>query len=231
MNKKYKVLLVIVCFVIIIIMGYPLLLRGMWSVLAIGSSSKIASDIHKNYQQYSSDKLIAMVKEFNNPYSFYYDSPYPYTALEVLTERKESKAVSTLINLLEMRDKNRRKAIIRTLGMISDPMAIEPLLRIANSNPIDYRYNGSDTPDNIEAMLALARMKYDAIYGRAVEIATRQDDPNDFRSYGIRMLEYFEKLESIPVLEKIATSDSKPYIRDKARTAIERLKLGRLLDS
>lgn len=223
MNKKYKVLLIIICLGAITIAVYPLLLRGVWSVLAIGSSPKIAGDIHKNYQQYSSEKLIAMVKEFKNPYSIYYDSPYPYTALEVLTERRESKAVPALISLLEIRDKNRRKAIIRALGLIGDPIAIEPLLKIVNSNLIDYRYNSPDTPDNIEAMLALARMKYDGIYELAVEIASRQDDPNDFRSYGIRMLEYFGKPESIPALERIATSDSKSYIRDKAKAAIEHI--------
>lgn len=223
MKRNYSRLLLIACLVVAIIGLMPLLYQSLWTVLAIGSGPKMINDIHKTYEKASTEKLIDMIKTFKNPYSFYYYSPYPSIALEVLAERKERLAVPVLINLLEIRDSNRKKAVIRALGIIGDPAAIEPLVRLVNAGSIDYNPNNLNTPYNIEALEALARMKYDGIYNQAVEIATHKNDPNDFRSYGITMLEYLGKPESIPILEQIATSDSKPYIRDKAKMAIEHI--------
>lgn len=66
-------------------------------------------------------------------------------------------------------------------------------------------------------------MKHEAAYPYAIWLATLKDDPYDFRSYGITMLGFFEKPESIPILKKIASEDPEEDIREKAANVIKHI--------
>jgi len=209
--------------------AFLILCHLYWLLAAFGSSPEMVSDIENRFRKLPSKVLISKLRGYDNPLHIDYLSPYPYSALYVLVERKEKAATPEIIKFLTSWDKNRRQEAMRALGKINDPRAIEPLMRIVNKSKIDpstYDYNKSGSPDYVGALTALSLMKYEKIYLTTVSIAAlkKENDPYDFRSCGIDMLEYFEKPESIPILEKISREDPEAYIRDKAKKAIEHIK-------
>lgn len=211
MKKKVKIFFIS----IVIISLLPVVLYFI-----IGLSAFLFPDkpyhVTKNYRGLSTEELIKKTRAYN---ILWRDE-----AMEVLATRKEDKAVWRFIELLNSPIKSVRQIAMFSLGEIGDERAIEPLMKIVKEEQVDITYKKHDNPDSIEALKALAMLKYEGAYSYAVWLAGLNDDPNDFRSYGITMLEYFEKPESISILEKIAKEDPKEYIREKAINAIEHIK-------
>ena len=196
-----------------------ILLLYLWSFYAAHFMGAIwNSDEMSNYKTLPSKTIIKELRFHLDPF---YD---PHYALQTLVERKDKAAVSQIIKMLNSHRSYYRQEAMRALANLGDSSAIEPLVNIVNRTPIDINYSKTKPPDNIEALIALSKLKYEKIYGKGVELATLKNDPNDFRSYGITMLSNFEKPESLPILEKISQNDPEGYIRAKAKKAIERIK-------
>jgi hypothetical protein len=217
------IILAIVFFILSPMIYYCFWYTTMW---LSGGSPQWQGELKNSYEKLPPKVLVNKVEVYNNIFHPKYFGPYSHIILTVLTERKDKEAVPFLLKSLKSTREGKRRDAIWRLGIIGDTRAIEPLLMIANKYKIDISYDKPYTPENIEALKALSMLKCEKVYPYAIKLATLNEDPNDFRSYGITMLEYFEKSESIPILENIAKNDPKSYIRDKARAAIEHIKKG-----
>ena len=190
------------------------------SSLTENFDANLREDINKYMENFSSDDLLSRVKGI----SFTIVDPYKDSAWGILIKRKDKRLVPVLINELTSWNRLTRVTAIRALGTIGDESAAEPLMAIVNRAKIDYLHNDIvDAEEYLEALEALAKMKYEPAYQYALELVLLKNDPKNFRSSGIIMLGYFEKPESISLLKKIYDEHPEGFIRDNVKSAIQRI--------
>ncbi|MDD4013010.1 MAG: hypothetical protein PHW14_02300 [Candidatus Omnitrophica bacterium] len=206
-----------------------LVMTGLWVALQVAwyfmyetLPLKDVDKIERTYKGLSSDELQGKLD------SFIIFDPYRVIAASVLCERKDPKVVPYLIRELKSWNRSRRSTAMMELGKIGDERAIAPLMKIATGSRVDLTYDGVATPDYIQALESLAKMKYKEVRQYAVEFAALKNDLNDFRAYGITMLEYLEDPQAIPLLLKISKNDPEDYIRHKAQRAIDKIEAAQL---
>jgi len=214
---KKRIVISIICVAAIAIV-YPLIGFTYWSVLAIGASPKIASDIRTNLEKLPSSQLIRKAQNFCNPYSFFYYSPYQLISIEILVDRREKEAIPMFISFLKCKDINRKKTAIWALGAFKDARAIEHLMDIIK--------DGEKNPNYVNALMALSDMQYEGAFPYVVERAKKGDA---YRNGSIGMLKAFGKSECIPILLDIKNriKDTDPmakYGRSRVDDAIAHIK-------
>lgn len=152
-------------------------------------------------------------------------SSCPRWAMQELAKRKAREAVPELIKLLNPWHKIRNFDVIYALGEIGDERAIEPLMKIVKRANIEVNVKKPISNDTLEALLALAKLKYEPMYNYAVKLATLEDadDPNNLKGYGITMLGYFEKPEALPILKKISEGKLDWARRSNVENAIKQI--------
>ena len=184
------------------------------------NDADFSDDIDKYMEKFSSDQLYKKVASV----TLMVIDPYRDSAWGILIKRKEKRVVPILIKELGSWHRDVRVGAIRALGDIGDERAIEPLMEIVKKGKIDYGYNKGPIPDYLEALMALAKMKYEPAYKYALDFVTTEQEPNNLRGYGIIMLGYFEKPEALPILRKIASEKDLPWYRQKnVEEAIQRI--------
>ena len=196
MTNKKKIRNWIIVLVIIFTLS-PMIFYSFWwttAWLSYGNPQWMVK-IENNYRKLSSEALIRKLRSYNNPYHPACFSPYPSTALNILVERKEKRAIPSILGFLHSWDKSRRQTAIWALGVIGDKRAIEPLMKIARK--------GNKDPDFRVALVALSDMKYDGAFPYIAEIAKREYPKN---CGAINLLKEFGKPESIPLLLKIKST-------------------------
>lgn len=200
----------------LVMAGLWVALQVVWYFIFITIPSKEIKQIEASHRGLGSDILL---KKLDSP--IIYD-PYKFIAVSVLCERKDPKIVPYLIRELKSWSRDRRRAAMLELGKIGDERAIEALVKIAKSKPINYSLSEDIiVPDNIRALEALSKLKYPPAYNYAIEMA----NSNRYRANGVLMLEYLEDTKAIPLLKKIAQDDPEDYIRHNAQRAIDKIEV------
>ena len=132
----------------------------------------------------------------------------------ILLDRNACEAVPFLIKLLNSNNDQIKTSAFVVLGEFKDNRAIEPLLSFVNK--------GRNNPNFLNAIDALSIMHYEQIYPEILQMT----NDNYHGSWAVDMLErYPENPQTLPALQKIADTDPEQYIREKAKEAIEKIKL------
>lgn len=203
-KKKIKKWIIILGIGLIL---WPIMFCSFWWTLAwlsLGSPDWLVK-IENNYRKLPSKVLIRKFKNsYDNPYHPGFFAPHSSIALDVLVERREKEAVSTILKFLHSWSEVRRQTAIRSLATINDARAIEPLMNILKK--------GEKHPDYDVALSALADMKYEGAFPYVIEIANK-DYPDNCEA--ITLLEEYEKPESISLLLEIKSKiqDGTPNAR------------------
>lgn len=202
-RKKVKNCIILL---IIIYALSPMLYYSFWWTTAwlSGTNPQWQDKIKDGYNKLSSEVLITKIKSYNNPYHPGSFAPHSSIALNILVERKEKKAVPTILKFINFWEKGRRQTAIWALGIIGDPRAIEPLMKIVKKSEkhLDYR----------TALSALSHMKYEGAFSYIAEIAKK---PYPKNCGAISLLKEFGKPESITLLQEIkgTIKDGTPHAK------------------
>ncbi|MFH1093848.1 MAG: HEAT repeat domain-containing protein [Candidatus Omnitrophota bacterium] len=215
--KLFKKICIIVLFIVLVVIAQYAYSFIYWRMLAPWQGIDSSAKLREEFKKLSSSEIIKKI----NVFDLY--SPYPEWAIIELAKRKEKKIVPLLIKFIETKNYRFRRSAIGALGLIGDKRAIPVLWKIVGKNPIVTSSRGKDSLEYVNVLDALAALKDERVYGIAVNLATLKEDPNDFRSNGVSLLEAFEDQKAIPILEKIAKNDPEHYIREKAKQAIAHL--------
>jgi len=184
MNKNIKRYIQIITILALVWILYQAGCYGYWWLRAW--EGDYYSKLVDNVKKLPSEQVIRKL------HSFDITSPYPQIAIQILTERKEKKALLDLLKLSKSWNRHIRRDAIWALGLINDPRAIEPLMNIVRK--------GDKYTDFRTALIALSDMKYDGVFPYIVEIANKEYPKN---CAAISLLKEFGKPESISLLLKI----------------------------
>lgn len=161
--------------------------------------------IEKEWQEKPTNFLLKQLKSKN----------YVYIGIanNILYERKEQRALPILRKLLISKNDNIRDMAFASLAYFNDKESTNYFMEIANT--------GAKNEDYFNALTALSIMKYEKVYSYALKLAESKSAKD--RTYAVIMLENFKKLESLPILKKIANSDPEWYIQENAKQAIKKI--------
>ena len=139
---------------------------------------------------------------------------YSGTAISILVERGEKRAVPIFLKQIKSKDDQTRLSAFIALSELKDPRAIEPLMAVVKQ--------GEGHEDYLDALEALSALHYDLIYPQVLELVKS----NSENAYVVDMLFNFsDKPDILPALKNIAETDPERYVREKAKKAIEKLDL------
>lgn len=139
---------------------------------------------------------------------------YNGVAGTLLAIRKDPNTIQPLIKILQTsKDEDVRRSPIGILNQFDDPRVTEAFMKIVKS--------GKNHPDYLYVVDAFALKHKDFIYPEILSMAK----DNFHTAYVVDMLaEFPDRPETLPALQKIADSDPKDYIREKALKALDQIK-------
>lgn len=214
---KKNIIKIIAIYLIGIVGCYILILASAkfyWSIIAMGASPQVIDRLEKNIINVPSAKLITRLKALDNPLSVDHYSPYPSMALRILSDRGEREAVPYLLELLKSRKVATRINAISALNHIKDPRAIKPLLDMIKTR-------SQSDPDYFTLLDALAVFQSNEVYPKIIKMVSN----NNLQMSAIDMLQnYPENSETQVALKQIAENNPSRYVRDKAYSALEKIK-------
>lgn len=194
-NIMKKKIIIIVISILLLITLYPAASYVYWFGRAIVDPMG-ALRIQEQFEKLPSEELLRKLHSIDPL------SPYPGIAIDVLTKRKENKAIPYLIQLTKSKNQTRRAHAIRSLGEIGDKQAIPALFEILKTG------EKTSQRDFRNALYALSRLGYEPVRPYVLKMLRAPDALNNG---SLAMLRYIGKKEDLPILEdmfnKISTND------------------------
>lgn len=184
MNKKKILIAISICLLAVVLyLGLPL----SWSFYMYVFDPMGSVRIMDELRELPSDILIKKLRS-THPLA-----ATPMLSMQVLGDRRETKAVPQLIESLKSWNPDNRYQAIRALGNIGDKRAIDPLLKIVDEGELKgKKYYRS-------ALLSLCQIGYEPVRPIILERLKRSDGA---RNGSAKMMEYIGKKEDIVLLEE-----------------------------
>lgn len=186
-KRKIFITISVILLAIIVYLGLPISYSFYMAIVEPMGSMRIEDEFRK----LSSDVLIKKLHPMH-PFAM-----TPAYAMQILAERRETKAVPELIKFVKSWHPDNRYQAIRALGNIGDERAIEPLLEIVKKGDV------KNNPNYHESLFSLCQIGYEPVHPIVLEMLKR---PDGARNGSTKMMEYIGTKEDIPILEAMLSN-------------------------
>jgi len=187
MSIKKKIFIVVGLLLLVSLL-FPLMSYSYWYIRVIFGDPMWMVKVDDQYRKLPTQEVVKKL------YSIDPFSPYSFSAITVLTERKAPEAVPHLIKITKSIKPSLRSLAIRSLGEIGDKRAIPRLLEIIekgeDKNERDYH----------NALYALSLLEYEPIRPLVLERLKR---PDGLSNGATTMMKYIGKEEDLPLLQEL----------------------------